>query len=77
MYSCPETENGNLSGQDLTKIGELIRSRTYEMFFPLIAAARINFALALVPAQPVRRINVIADPHRRYKKKILRGIKTQ
>ncbi|MCQ2446237.1 MAG: hypothetical protein MJ141_05095 [Clostridia bacterium] len=32
--------------QDLTKVSDIIRSRTYEAFFPLIATALIYFLLA-------------------------------
>ena len=34
--------------QDLTKMSDIIRSRTYEAFFPLIATAIIYFILAWI-----------------------------
>jgi polar amino acid transport system substrate-binding protein len=37
---------GYISIQDLTKMSDIIRSRTYEAFFPLLATALIYFALA-------------------------------
>ena len=37
---------GYISVQDLTKVSDIIRSRTYEAFFPLIATALIYFILA-------------------------------
>ena len=37
---------GYIAIQDLTKMGDIIRSRTYEAFFPLIATAIIYFILA-------------------------------
>ncbi|MBR1735768.1 MAG: ABC transporter permease subunit [Firmicutes bacterium] len=39
---------GYIAIQDLTKMSDIIRSRTYEAFFPLIATALIYFALAWV-----------------------------
>ncbi|MGN0316314.1 MAG: transporter substrate-binding domain-containing protein [Lachnospira sp.] len=37
---------GYITVQDLTKAGDIIRSRTYEAFFPLIVTAIIYFALS-------------------------------
>ena len=39
---------GYISVQDLTKMSDIIRSRTYEAFFPLIATALIYFFLAWI-----------------------------
>ena len=39
---------GYIAIQDLTKMSDIIRSRTYEAFFPLIATAIIYFILAWV-----------------------------
>ena len=39
---------GYISVQDLTKVSDIIRSRTYEAFFPLIATALIYFLLAWI-----------------------------
>ena len=39
---------GYIAIQDLTKMGDIIRSRTYEAFFPLIATAVIYFILAWI-----------------------------
>ena len=39
---------GYISILDLTKMSDIIRSRTYEAFFPLLATALIYFALAWV-----------------------------
>ncbi len=39
---------GYVAVQDLTKMGDLIRSRTYEAFFPLIAVAVIYFILTAI-----------------------------
>ena len=36
---------GYIAVQDLTKMGDIVRSRTYEAFFPLIAVTAIYFVL--------------------------------
>ncbi len=68
---------GYIAVQDLTKISDLVRSRTYEAFFPLIATAIIYLLLTLVLTWLIRRIRIAADPRRRDRKKILRGISTE
>ena len=67
---------GYIAVQDLTKIGDIIRSRTYEAFFPLIAVAVIYFALGWILTVIVGRVEVNIDPKRRRKKDILKGIKS-
>ncbi len=68
---------GYIAVQDLTKMGDIVRSRTYEAFFPLIAVAVIYFVLAgilnLVTAAVERHIT----PSRRKPEDILRGIQTE
>ena len=39
---------GYVAVQDLTKMGDIVRSRTYEAFFPLIAVALIYLAIVLL-----------------------------
>ena len=65
---------GYIAVQDLTKMGDIVRSRTYEAFFPLIAVAVIYFILAGM-------LNVIAGivhnrirPEKRTMSDILKGI---
>ena len=67
---------GYIAVQDLTKMGDIVRSRTYEAFFPLIAVAAIYFVLAGL-------LNVVAGiihnrirPEKRTRNDILRGIDT-
>ena len=68
---------GYIAVQDLTKVSDLIRARTYEAFFPLIATAIIYSLLTLAITWLIRRINFLTDPRRRDVKKILRGLKTE
>ncbi len=56
---------GYISIEDLTKAGDIIRSRTYEAFFPLIATAIIYFAIAELIAFVIRSFQKRIDPKRR------------
>ena len=67
---------GYITVQDLTKMGDIVRGRTYEAFFPLIAVAVIYFILAALLTFLVGRIEIRVDPRRRKKETILRGIET-
>ena len=67
---------GYIAVQDLTKMGDIIRSRTYEAFFPLIAVTIIYFILEIILGAIINRINVNIDPKRRKRSDILKGVKT-
>ena len=67
---------GYIAVQDLTKMGDIVRSRTYEAFFPLIAVTVIYFVLEGLIGFLVSRITVNTDPKRRKPGKILKGVKT-
>ncbi len=47
---------GYIAVQDLTKMGDIVRSRTYEAFFPLIAVAVIYFILAAILKAAAKRL---------------------
>ena len=66
---------GYIAVLDLTKISDLVRSRTYEAFFPLIATAIIYFIIAAVMTTIVKEVEIRIDPKRRSEDKILKGIK--
>ena len=68
---------GYIAVQDLTKMGDIVRSRTYEAFFPLIAVTVIYFALEGLIGGLVSRIGVSLDPKRRRPGDILKGIATE
>jgi len=65
---------GYIAVSDLTRTGDLIRSRTYEAFFPLIAVAVIYFLMARILIFAVGRIEVRTDPKRRRREDILKGV---
>ena len=68
---------GYIAVQDLTKISDIVRSRTYEAFFPLIVTALLYFSLAWLLTLLVRSIEIKIDSTKRSKKKILKGVKTK
>ena len=67
---------GYIAVQDLTKMGDIVRGRTYEAFFPLIAVAVIYFILAGILTFLVGKIEININPRRRRKEDILKGVET-
>lgn len=65
---------GYVAVEDLTKMSDIVRSRTYEAFFPLIATAIIYFILAQLLTTVVQFVIKRTDPKRRTTKKILKGV---
>ena len=65
---------GYVAVQDLTKMGDIVRSRTYEAFFPLISVAIIYFALAGILTFVVNKIEFRIDPRHRSEEDILKGV---
>ncbi|MBQ3920401.1 MAG: ABC transporter permease subunit, partial [Oscillospiraceae bacterium] len=61
---------GYIAIQDLTKMSDIIRSRTYEAFFPLIVTAVIYFILAWVIALILKLILRQLDPKTRKRGRI-------
>lgn len=67
---------GYIAVQDLTKMGDIVRGRTYEAFFPLIAVAVIYFILGAMLTAVVDKLEVNINPKLRKKEDILSGVKT-
>ena len=67
---------GYIAVQDLTKMGDVIRGRTYDAFFPLIAVAVIYFILGGILRFLVERLEIRLDPKRRTREEILKGVRT-
>ncbi len=63
---------GYIAIQDLTKMSDIIRSRTFEAFFPLIVTAVIYFILAWIISMILARLLILIDPRR--KKKGVKGV---
>ena len=68
---------GYVAVNDLTKMGDIIRSNTYEAFFPLIATAIIYFILTWLLSLLLGLVKLHYDPKRRKKEDILKGVKTE
>lgn len=66
---------GYIAVQDLTKMSDIIRSRTYEAFFPLIATAIIYFILAALLTALLRAVELKVEPDRKNRK--VKGVKMQ
>lgn len=60
---------GYITIQDLTKASDIIRSRTYEAFFPLIVTAIIYFVISWLLTAALGRIEIRLDPKKRGKKR--------
>ena len=67
---------GYIAVQDLTKMGDIVRSRTYEAFFPLIAVTVIYFLLGAVLIRIVEWLTGKLNPKNRRPEQILKGVKT-
>lgn len=63
---------GYIAIQDLTKAGDIIRSRTYEAFFPLITTAVIYFLITYLFVILLNVLEKEVDPKRR--KRTLKGV---
>ena len=64
---------GYVAVVDLTKVGDLIRGRTYDAVFPLLAVVIGYFLLAGIFGAVIRYISKKTDPARRKKEDILKG----
>jgi len=61
---------GYIAVQDLTKASDIIRSRTFDAFFPLIMAAIIYLIIAWLLTWALGHIEISVDPKRKRMKKI-------
>ena len=66
---------GYVAVNDLTKMGDIIRSNTYEAFFPLIATAVIYFILTWMISLLLKLVKLRFEPKRRKAEQILKGVK--
>ena len=53
---------GYIAIQDLTKAGDIIRSRTFDAFFPLIITAILYFTLSWILIKSLDYLERITDP---------------
>lgn len=64
---------GYIAVQDITKMSDIIRSCTYEAFFPLIATAIIYFIISWALMMLLKAIEIKVEPNR--KKRTVKGVK--
>ena len=65
---------GYIAVQDLTKMADIVRSRTYDAFFPLIAVAVIYFILEALLTFIVNGIEPLLNPRLRRHQDVLKGV---
>jgi len=66
---------GYIAVQDLTKVSDLVRSRTFEPFFALVVSTLIYILIASLLIALVERLQIRTDPKKRSADKILKGVK--
>ena len=64
---------GYISVQDLTRVSDMIRARTYDAFFPLIFTALVYFGISALMMRFLRILEKRIDPMKR--KRVVRGVK--
>ncbi len=67
---------GYVAINDLTKVSDIIRSRTFQAFFPLVSTALIYFAAIALAGWLLGRLGKTLEPKRRSRARILKGIET-
>lgn len=59
---------GYITVMDLTRVSDLVRSRTFEAFFPLVTTAIIYFGIASILIVLLKRVEKMVDPRFRKRK---------
>lgn len=65
---------GYIAVQDLTKVGDIIRGRTYDAFFPLIVVTILYFLIAAILTRIVECVFDSMDKRKRTAEQILKGV---
>ena len=65
---------GYIAVDDLSRVGNIVRSVTFEPFFPIVSVAVIYFILAGIMTGIVNLVLYLIDPTKRREEKILKGI---
>ena len=68
---------GYIALQDLTKASDIIRSRTFQAFFPLVATAVVYFVAIVLCDWIFKRLGRLLDPKRRRPATVLKGVKAR
>ncbi len=65
---------GYIAVQDLTKVADIVRSRTYDAFFSLFSVAVVYFILAGILTFIIGRVILKVDPRKRPRDKVLKEV---
>ena len=65
---------GYVTVEDLTRASDLIRSRTYDAFFPLFVTAVIYFVLIYLVTVVANKLQTKYLPNEKSKKEILKSV---
>ena len=65
---------GYIAVQDLTKMADIVRSRTYNAFFPLISVAVIYFVLEALLTFVINGAEPLFDPKKTRREDRLKGV---
>lgn len=68
---------GYIAVQDLTKVADIVRSRTFDAFTPLFLSAIVYILLALLMIWAVNTVCRATDPKRRNRERILSGLEEE
>ena len=68
---------GYVAIRDLTKVSDIIRSRTFQAFFPLLATAIVYFLLIALCSWALSRLGRLLNPKRRKPATVLKGIQAE
>jgi polar amino acid transport system substrate-binding protein len=66
---------GYIAVQDLTRAGDMIRSRTFDAFFSLISVAFIYYVVGRLMGMLIGKLQKSLDPKRRPVDRILKGVR--
>lgn len=65
---------GYIAVQDLTKVSDIIRGRTFDALFPLLATTLFYFLICAIIIYIIKAIEINNDPRRRTPDEILKGV---
>ena len=68
---------GYIAVQDLTKVSDIVRSRTFEPFFPIIVSAILYFLFALLLITVIGKLGKYYENRHKSTAGLLKGVKTK
>ncbi len=65
---------GYIAVEDLTKVSDIVRSRTYQAFFPLLTSALLYYLLGRLLARLIGKVQIRYNSNQQTKIRILKGV---